>query len=122
MADETRQIDIIMGPYRGHRLTVPAAEADAAINAHWALDPHRKLDEGEEPHDPLTDQQRNDALTAAHTWAQATWDAAQKPPEPPPVDPPPEGGAQSKRAMKPDEGESYKTRQVSESKVPEPKR
>ena len=28
MADETKTIDVILGPYRGHRLTVSAADAD----------------------------------------------------------------------------------------------
>ena len=38
MADETKVIDVIMGPYRGHRLTVSAADADSAVNSHWATD------------------------------------------------------------------------------------
>ena len=38
MADETKVIDVILGPYRGHRLTVSAADADGAVNSHWATD------------------------------------------------------------------------------------
>ena len=38
MADETKVIDVFLGPYRGHRLTVPAADADSAVNGHWATD------------------------------------------------------------------------------------
>jgi hypothetical protein len=87
-----------MGPYRENRLAVPAAEAEAAINAHWAYDPN-----GEYPgHEPLTDQQRTDALAAAHVWAQAQWDAAQgvAPPDPPPVR---AKKAEEKRDMVPEE-------------------
>jgi hypothetical protein len=119
MADETKQIDVIMGPYRDQRLTVSAADADAAVNAHWARNPFEPYDVD---HDPLTDQQRNDALTAAHTWAKAQWDAAQgiaPPPEPPPESPP--EGVAGKRAMKPEESEAYKTRQQTPP-PPQPKR
>jgi len=94
-----------MGPYRGSRLTMTAADGQAAINGHWARDPQEEYGD----HDPLTDQQRNDALTAATTWAQATWDKAQGTEEPPP---PPEGGVTKKRDMKPDEGAGYSTRQA----------
>lgn len=115
MADETKQVDVIMGPYRNSRLTMLAADADAAINGHWAIEPIVTYDEDREQHPPLSDQERTDALAAAHTWAQAQWDAAQnpQPPEPPPV----EGGA-TRRAMKPEEEAEYKTRQA-EPKRPE---
>jgi hypothetical protein len=107
MADDDRIVDVHMGPYRGSRLRMTAADADAAINAHWAHDPITAYDP-DHAHEPLTDQQREDAMTAAHAWAHATWDAAQgvAPPEPPP----PEGGVTRKRAMKPEEGHDYKTR------------
>ena len=105
MADETKQVDVIMGPYRSQRLTMSAADADAAVNGHWATDPTKWQ---EPPHDPLSDQERTDAMTAAHAWAQAQWDAAQLVE---PEAPPPEGGVtRSKKAMKPDEGTDYKTR------------
>src|SRR4029077_10411587 len=105
MADEIKQINVIMGPYRDNRLTVLAADADAAINAHWARDPFGLEDPD---HPPLTDQQRTDALTAAHTWAKAQWDTAQ--------------GVETakdethaehrRRDMKAEEGEAYRTRSV----------
>lgn len=116
MADETKQVDVILGPYRDHRLTMSAADADAAINAHWAREPNQAIDPDHEPHPPLTDQQRTDAMTAANTWAHATWDAAQNP-QPP--EPPPEGGV-THRAMKPEEAQGYKTRQA-EPKHEQPK-
>ena len=86
MADETRQIQVLLGPYRDHRLTVSAADADAAINNHWAVDPFRAPPD-EEPHPPLSDEERTAALEAATTWAQLQWDTAQQvpPPEPPPT-------------------------------------
>jgi hypothetical protein len=109
MVDETKQVEALMGPYRGKRLTMPAADADAAINAHWAIDPFAVVDLDHEAHPPLTDEERAAALTAATTWAQAQWDAAQgvTPPDPPP----PEGGVMA-RDMSPDEsgGGSYRTR------------
>ena len=77
MADETRQIMVLMGPYRDHRLTVSAADADAAINGHWAVDPFYMPAADEEPHPPLSDEERTAALEAATTWAQAQWDTAQ---------------------------------------------
>lgn len=113
MADETRQLDVIMGPYRGHRLTMTAADADSAINNHWATDPAAAPDD--HPHPPLSEQERTDALAAATTWAQAQWDTAQgvAPPDPPPPEGGEgEGGVTRKRAMKPDDEGHYKTRQV----------
>ena len=111
-SDGNVMVDVIMGPYRGSRLTMTAADGQAAINGHWARDPQE--DYGD--HDPLTDQQRNDALTAATTWAQATWDKAQGTAEPPP----PEGGVTRKRDMKPEEAEGYKTRQAEAPKHQRP--
>jgi hypothetical protein len=86
MADETRQIQVLMGPYRDNRLTVSAADADAAINAHWAVDPFHVAAPDEEPHPPLSDEERTAALEAATAWAKQTWDTAQgvtPPPDPP---------------------------------------
>jgi hypothetical protein len=104
MADEIRHIQVLMGPYRDHRLSVSAADAEAAINAHWAVDPFPPPDD--HPHDPLTEEQRTAALEAATAWAQLQWDTAQgvKPPDPPPD--PPAGRAkkaEEKRDMKPEE-------------------
>ena len=59
MADETKVIDVMMGPYRGHRLTVSAADADSAVNSHWATDANAPPPEpDEEPHPPLSDEER----------------------------------------------------------------
>ena len=102
------RVEVIMGPYRGQHLTMPTADGQSAIDAHWARHPNEQYGD----HDPLTDQQRTDALTAAHTWAQAQWDVAQ-------------GTAthkDEKRAMKPDEGAGYSTRQMETPKHPEPPR
>ena len=76
MDDETRQIQVLMGPYRDNRLTVSAADAESAINNHWAVDPH-ELPDPDHQHPPLSDEERQTALEAATTWAQAQWDAAQ---------------------------------------------
>ena len=116
MADETRQIMVLLGPYRDHRLTVSAADADAAINAHWAVDPYYMPAPDEEPHPPLSDEERTAALEAATAWAKQTWDTAQgvTPPEPPP-DPPITRGkkADEKRDLKPDEpAGKYSTRAI----------
>jgi hypothetical protein len=108
-AEGNVMVDVIMGPYRSQRLTMTEADAQAAINGHWARDPNEEYGH----HDPLTDEQRADAMTAAHTWAQATWDAAQgvTPPEPPPLEGG-DGGVGRKRALRPDEGIDYRTRQA----------
>jgi hypothetical protein len=115
MADETKQIQVILGPYRDHRLTVSAADAEAAINDHWAIDPFHVAEPDEEPHPPLSEEERTHALEAATTWAQLQWDTAQqKPPEPPPPE-----GTPVRRDMKPDEASGrYPTRGISEPKPP----
>ena len=104
-AEGNVMVDVIMGPYRNSRLTMTAADGQAAIDGHWAIAPNVAFDPDHEPHDPLTDQQRQDALTASHAWAQATWDVAQGAAEP-------KSGHPPGRAMKPDEAEGYKTRQA----------
>jgi len=65
-------VEVFMGPYRGNRLTMTAADGQAAINNHWARNPG--LIEYE--HEPLDDAGRVAALDAAIAWAKATWDAA----------------------------------------------
>jgi len=113
MADETRQIQVLMGPYRDNRLTVSAADAESAINNHWAVDPHHVAAPDEEPHPPLTEEERKHALEAATTWAQAQWDAAQ-------------GSATPKedavrRDMKPDDTSGrYPTRHIPDKPKEEP--
>jgi len=110
MADETRQIQVLMGPYRDNRLTVSAADAESAINNHWAVDPH-ELPDPDHQHPPLSDEERTAALEAATTWAKAQWDAAQG--VTPPPDPPIARAKSEKRDMKPDEpaGRGYATRE-----------
>ena len=110
MADETRQIQVLLGPYRDHRLTVSSADAESAINNHWAVDPFAAPDD--HPHPPLTEEERTQALTSATEWAQLQWDTAQgtKPPDPPP----PEARRETEtRHMTPDEDASgdYTTRE-----------
>ena len=104
-------IDVIMGPYRDQRLTMTAADGQAAIDAHWARDPHSGVPYGE-GHEPLDDEHRAEALEAANTWAQTQWDAGTQ-------EPPPEGGegetggVTRRRAMTPDKpAQNYTTRQT----------
>ena len=112
MADETRQIQVLLGPYRDRRLTVSAADADAAINAHWAVDPFHVAAPDEEPHPPLSDEERTAALEAAQTWAQRQWDTAQQVPTTEPT-PPEGGGTPVRRDMKPDDTSGrYPTRNI----------
>jgi hypothetical protein len=114
MADETRQIQVLMGPYRDNRLTVSATDAESAINNHWAVDPH-ELPDPDHQHPPLSAEERTAALEAAQTWAQQQWDTAQQvpPTEPPPVEPPITRSKSEKRDLKPDEqsGRGYATRE-----------
>ena len=78
-------MEVITGPYRGNYLTMTVADAEEAKDSHWARDPN----EMDRDHDHvLTEEDRQSALTQAHAWAQAQWDAAAGI-EP---DPPPEGG------------------------------
>jgi hypothetical protein len=99
-----------MGPYRDHRLSVSAADADAAINAHWAADPFPPPDD--HPHDPLTEEERTAALEAATAWAQAQWDAAQGVSTPKEGPPTRAKKAEEKRDMKPDDHSGgYTTRE-----------
>ena len=109
MADETKVIDVIMGPYRGTRLTVSAADADAAVNNHWATDANAPPPAPDhEPHPPLSDEERAAALTAAEAWAKQTWATAQGVEPPPP--PEGEGGTPLARDMEGDEPGKYTTR------------
>lgn len=74
------QVECIMGPYRGQRITMTSADGQSAINDHWARNPG--LIEYE--HEPLDDAGRVAALDASKAWAQAQWDAANGVEEPPP--------------------------------------
>jgi hypothetical protein len=97
MADEMKRIDVIMGPYRGNLLQVSAADFDSAINNHWARDPATPIEEYGKAHPPLTDDERNAALEAAQTWAQAQWDLST--------------GTGTPKDVKPAAGGEYVTRQ-----------
>ena len=110
MAEDTKVIDVIMGPYRGHRLTVSAADAESAINNHWATDADAlPLGPDDHPHPPLSDEERTGALDAANEWAKETWATAQgTEPEQPPPDGESEGGIT--RDMEGDEPGKYTTR------------
>jgi hypothetical protein len=103
MTDETTEVQVILGPYRDSRLTMSTADATAAINNHWAVDPFAPLDE--HPHDPLTEQERQDAYEASMTWAKAQWG------EPPPPEPPtPPETETHKRDMTPQHKGEYETK------------
>jgi hypothetical protein len=109
MTDETTEVQVILGPYRDSRLTMTTADATAAINAHWAVDPFAPLDE--HPHDPLTEQERQDAYQASMTWAEAQWA-----PEPEPK------AKDQKREMKPQQHEGgYETRHPAATHPAKPK-
>jgi len=110
-AEGNVMVEALMGPYRGQRLTMTAADGQAAINDHWARNPV----EAEYEHEQLDDAHRKEAWDASHAWAKTQWDAAQGVEPAPPVEPPPEGGdggaAARKRAMTPEEQQpGYKTR------------
>jgi hypothetical protein len=104
MADETTEVQVILGPYRDSRLTMSTADATAAINDHWAIDPFAPLDE--HPHDPLTEQERQDAYEASMNWAKAQWVA----------EPEPKKGV--KRDMTPQSKGEYETRDVKPAPAP----
>ena len=88
MTDEIREVSVIAGPYSGKRLTMPAADAETAINDHWARDPYSDVPYGE-GHEPLSEEERGHAVEAANAWANTTWAAANIPGA---EAPPPEGG------------------------------
>lgn len=85
MADETKVVDAIAGPYRGQRLTVSAADAAQAIADKWAVDPFAEkpppAKEGEEPEPPLSDEEREEIVKKAYKWQadQVTLAADDKP-------------------------------------------
>jgi hypothetical protein len=110
MADETKQIQVLLGPYRDHRLTVSSADAESAINNHWAVDPFHVAEADEEPHPPLSEEERTAALEAATAWAQLQWDTAQQVPPEETTD----GETLVRRDMKPDEDgdNKYPTRDM----------
>jgi hypothetical protein len=76
-----KQVMVIVGPYRGNALIMPEAEADQAINDHWATELVTTFDPNAEQHPPLSDQERTAAVEAANAWAANVQNP--KPPEPP---------------------------------------
>jgi hypothetical protein len=107
MTEETTEVQVILGPYRDNRLTMSTADATAAINDHWAVDPFAPLDE--KPHDPLSEQDRQAAYEASMTWAKTQWAAE---PEPKAKD--------QKRDMTPHPKGEYETRDVKPPAAPAP--
>ena len=63
MADETKRIEAIAGPYKGQRLDVPAADANRAIKDGWARDPFEPVDPDAAP--PEFDQDKHDKMMVA---------------------------------------------------------
>ena len=45
-AEGNVMVDVIMGPYRSQRLTMTAADGQAAIDGHWATEPNVAVDPG----------------------------------------------------------------------------
>ena len=120
-AEGNVMVECIMGPYRGQRLTMTAADGQAAINDHWARNPT----EAEYQHEELAEADRVAAWEASKAWAQAQWDAAaaigEEPDPPPVIEEGGEGGAAARRrAMQAEQGGGYATRQT--PAAPEPKR
>jgi hypothetical protein len=82
----SRQMYIIVGPYRGGVLTMPDAEAEDAKDSHWAVEmdtvaPPFDADKPFEHDHELTDEDRAYAIEAANAWAQAQSDPEEPPPE-----------------------------------------
>jgi len=123
MTDEIREVSVICGPYAGRRLTMPAADAETAINDHWARDPHSGVPYGE-GHEPLSEEERTHAMEAADAWAKTAWAAANIPGAEPPDPPPPEGTMASRQGMRPGmvEGETPRQRMQREQRESEQQR
>jgi len=82
----TRQMYIIVGPYRGSVLTMPDAEAEDAKDSHWAVEmdtvaPPFDADNPADHDHELTDEDRAYAIEAANAWAQAQSDPEEPAPE-----------------------------------------
>jgi hypothetical protein len=82
----SRQMYIIVGPYKGSVLTMPDAEAEDAKDSHWAVEmdtvaPPFDADKPFEHDHELTDEDRAYAVEAANAWAQAQSDPEEPPPE-----------------------------------------
>ena len=114
-----KHVEVLLGPHAGSVLVMPEAEADQAINDHWAQPlPQPPHDANVPPyggHDPLTPEERAAALQAAEDWAQTQLDnAAGESPGKAPKDkapPPPK-----ERDMKPASSSEYSTRTTTRHK------
>lgn len=105
-AEGNVMVEAFMGPYRGQRLTMTAADGTAAIGAHWARNPV----DFEYQHEALDEEGRKAAWEASNTWAQTQWDRAQKEEDEAPEGTPLRG---TRRDMKPATKAEYATRDVS---------
>ena len=110
-----KMVAAIIGPMRGHVLIMPEAEADQAINDHWAVEQTSTHDQDDpDDHPPLDDAEREAAEAAAKAWSDKAHGI--EPPPEPPVEPPPEVEGEGlrrtvpDRGMRPDPGGSYQTR------------
>jgi hypothetical protein len=93
-----KQVNVLMGPYRGNALIMPEAEADQAIADHWASEVQHTFDAAAEPpHDPLTDAERDAAYAAALAWAEAVNPPPEVEPVEPVEEPAPEGETEDAR-------------------------
>jgi hypothetical protein len=84
----SRQMYIIVGPYKGSVLTMPDAEAEDAKDSHWAVEmdtvaPPFDADKPPEHDHELSEEDRAYAVEAADAWAAKVNE--------PPDEPPPEG-------------------------------
>lgn len=57
MTDEPTTVQVTAGPYAGQRLTMPAADAAAAIADKWAVDPHAPPPKEGEEAKPMSDEE-----------------------------------------------------------------
>jgi len=103
----SRQMWIIVGPYKNSVLVMPDAEAENAKDNHWAVEmatvspPFDAANPPDHDHD-LTDEDRAKAVEEANAWA-----AAQNPP---PEQPPPEGETFGRRHDDDDDDDETKRR------------
>jgi len=67
MTDEPVVIQVTAGPYAGQRLTMPKADADAAVADKWATDPNAPVPTKEEAKEakPMTEEERAEVMAKA---------------------------------------------------------
>jgi hypothetical protein len=107
----SRQMYVIVGPYKGSVLTMPDDEAENAKDNHWAVEmdtvaPPFDADNPPDHDHELTDEDRANAVKEANEWAAKV--------NPPPEPPPPEGGeggvTKGGKAVNPAPAGGYETR------------